>query len=250
MCQARPIYRTTVPPVGGCFVAGTLVHTKDGLVPIEQVKVGDWVLSQPEMKGEVGYKRVARTFSFEDLEVVSVDVWRPDTQERAGFVVTSNHPFWVKDLGWTRADYLEAGQFLELADGRTCQVFNSSTVYRTDVEGVGWLDGYTSGIRGSGDGRTIDMRGGAVVFNYEHVAHTEIDPADRENYLRTRVYNFEVEDNHTYYVGEWGVWVHNANCQVKESLQDIARVAAGRDRTLSSHETISGGSVGYSDTCH
>jgi hypothetical protein len=25
----------------GCFVAGTLVHIQDGLVPIEQIKVGD-----------------------------------------------------------------------------------------------------------------------------------------------------------------------------------------------------------------
>ena len=26
MCQAHPIYRTTAPSMGGCFVAGTLVH--------------------------------------------------------------------------------------------------------------------------------------------------------------------------------------------------------------------------------
>ena len=29
-----------------------------------------------------------------------------------------------------------------------------------------------------------------------------------------KVYNFEVEDFHTYYVGENGVWVHNANCKL------------------------------------
>jgi hypothetical protein len=71
----------------------------------------------------------------------------PDTDERAGLVVTGKHPFWVKDVGWARADYLEPGQLLELADGRTCQIFNSSTVYRTDVEGVGWDE------IGSGAGR-------------------------------------------------------------------------------------------------
>ena len=30
------------------FVAGTLVHTDKGLVPIQEIKVGDGVLSRPE----------------------------------------------------------------------------------------------------------------------------------------------------------------------------------------------------------
>jgi hypothetical protein len=30
------------------FVAGTLVHTDKGLVPIEQLKIGDLVLSRPD----------------------------------------------------------------------------------------------------------------------------------------------------------------------------------------------------------
>lgn len=51
----------------GCFVAGTLVHTKEGLGPIEQIKVGDYVLSKPEEGGgETAYKRVVNTFEFED----------------------------------------------------------------------------------------------------------------------------------------------------------------------------------------
>ena len=57
---------TRLQPVtadAACFVAGTLVHTKEGLVPIEQIRVGDWVLSQPEQKGERAYKRVVKTFS-------------------------------------------------------------------------------------------------------------------------------------------------------------------------------------------
>ena len=33
----------------------------------------------------------------------------------------------------------------------------------------------------------------------------------------TKVYNFQVEDFHTYFVGECGVWVHNANCKVHEN---------------------------------
>ena len=46
------------------FVAGTLVHTDKGLVPIQELKVGDKVLSRDEHNpdGELAYKRVLNTF--------------------------------------------------------------------------------------------------------------------------------------------------------------------------------------------
>jgi len=48
---------------GDCFVAGTLVHTDKGLVPIEQLKVGDKVLSKHESgQGKQAYKAISRAF--------------------------------------------------------------------------------------------------------------------------------------------------------------------------------------------
>ena len=47
------------------FVAGTLVHTDKGLIPIQDIKVGDMVLSRPEWGGNnasTEYKRVSRAF--------------------------------------------------------------------------------------------------------------------------------------------------------------------------------------------
>jgi hypothetical protein len=35
---------------------------------------------------------------------------------------------------------------------------------------------------------------------------------DEKWLYRCKVYNFEVEDFHTYYVGNFGAWVHNTNC--------------------------------------
>lgn len=55
---------------GSGFIVGTLVHTDKGLVPIEQIKVGDMVLSQLEQTGEKTYKRVVNTFAFEGKEVL------------------------------------------------------------------------------------------------------------------------------------------------------------------------------------
>ena len=90
--------RRTVTKAGGCFAAGTLVHTKDGLKPIEQIQVGDWVLSKPESgEGEQAYKRVVNTFSFEDRVVrrVTYSVMRNGSWEHERLIATDNHPFWV-----------------------------------------------------------------------------------------------------------------------------------------------------------
>lgn len=56
----------------GCFVAGTPVHTREGLRPIEEIPVGDFVLSQPQFTGEVGYRRVADTFIVGERPVFEV----------------------------------------------------------------------------------------------------------------------------------------------------------------------------------
>ena len=96
-----------------CFVAGTLVHTKEGLRPIEQIEVGDYVLSKPESgEGEVAYKRVVRTVKRENCETWFVSWFDENLHEEAAamritqqqyldahgnsFVITTpDHPFWV-----------------------------------------------------------------------------------------------------------------------------------------------------------
>ena len=55
----------------GCFMKGTLVETEEGWTPIDELKVGDWVMSRPENGiGEAVPKRVVNTFRYEDKEVV------------------------------------------------------------------------------------------------------------------------------------------------------------------------------------
>ncbi|MDR3221056.1 MAG: HINT domain-containing protein [Candidatus Accumulibacter sp.] len=46
-----------------------------------------------------------------------------------------------------------------------------------------------------------------------------------EPYL-TPVHNFEVDGFHTYYVGDSGVWVHNANCDTKAQAIEQAMIDA------------------------
>ena len=235
----------------GCFMAGTLVHTQEGLVPIEEIKVGDWVLSQSEEKGEQAYKRVVRTMEFENQPVYSLSYTKVaktivDGKEVLGVVdqdadntliVTGNHPFWVAGhkedyfhpeevlpLGWVRADLLIGGFYLELANGELVRVINIDRLWRTKTEGLAWRElspespqGFHLDLRNSMSFYRRRLReplvdtdfigwtkdGANFRFRYE----TD-EQADIWSY-KTTVYNFDVEDFHTYYVGEFGVWAHS-----------------------------------------
>ncbi len=234
-----------------CFVAGTLVHTKKGLRPIEQIKVGDYVLSKPESgEGEACYKRVVKTFESDDQEVYYVSY---HGEAGSGFlIVTGNHPFWVinsNDYGvdpeehpghefdpintWVRADHLsgEYGESLQLHDGRKVIVYLVRPILRMEISNMGWIVG--SREMDPGYGHVVNFRGdrpeycrgqiadapGLAPIPLEGYSHRDdeygIENYDWDDPLKRKVYNIEVEDNHTYFVGELGVWVHNT-CKIDD----------------------------------
>ena len=191
------------------FVAGTLVHTQNGLVPIEQIKVGDWVLSKPESgEGETRYKRVVNTFTYEEKEVYSVDFAIDD--KLYSVIATGNHPFWIRGLGWTAAREIHYPYELLLSDGRYCQVFNVSPLIRTATSNVGWIQG-GFGVDDPDQelGRLIDLRGQKILIDYaldKQIVNKGFYP-EIVNYFKVNIYHFEVEDDHTYFVGKCGSWV-------------------------------------------
>ena len=135
-----------------CFVAGTLVTTEDGFKPIEEIEVGDKVLSEDETTGEIAIKEVYATSVSETDEFYHIHV---NGEE---IVATGTHPFYVYKFGWTTARALRAGDVLVLSNG--------------ELVTVEWID------------------------------HEILEEP-------IYVYNFEVEDFHTYFVGESGILVHN-----------------------------------------
>ena len=230
--------RRTVTKAGGCFAAGTLVHTKDGLKPIEQIQVGDWVLSKPESgEGEQAYKRVVNTFSFEDKVVrrVRYSVMRNGNWEHERLIATNNHPFWVSGaeedsitpfggdvkVGWTSADELFPGAHLELATGESAKMNSGrfERLWKTKQADIAWEshgDSYTGWLLNTRTGvePSVNLEGIAHPDFYDDdtfIDRFELGGADKWLH-RCKVYNFEVEDFHTYYVGNLGAWVHNANC--------------------------------------
>ncbi|WP_201606566.1 Hint domain-containing protein [Psychrobacter immobilis] len=118
------------------FVAGTLVHTDKGLVPIQDIKVGDLILSKPVLSksedgsGDIDYKPVLSTFKSPNKKSIFKVEYFNETADARGekgsnyIFCTSNHPFWVtrqpedKEGEWLSAERLPA-RYLTSAHGDT-----------------------------------------------------------------------------------------------------------------------------------
>ncbi len=205
---------------GACFIAGTLVHTKDGLVAIEKLKVGDLVFSSPENgEGEHAYKRVVNTFVHQDREIIRV-VYKVDEEPNKGYTLTStlDHPFWAEGEGRTAAarlkgDYIGPSK-LRCANGPLLSMQRLDMVHATDRSGIGWIDfagKYENGALWDYNRATLLANGVPYVWDSWDVEGVGRRKGD-EVYAKTTVYNIEVEDYHTYFVGKHGIWVHNADC--------------------------------------
>lgn len=193
----------------GGFVAGTLVHTDKGLVPIEKLRVGDRVLSQPEMKGEQAYKRVVNTFVHEDKEIWFMHYGHGHTKEETIIYGTANHPVWVDGKGWTSIDSLRPGNVILTEDGSVGGVANAQPVWATKEGYIGFRCwSFDTEYYGS----LVDFSDGVVEIEPEGKNELLSDWGTGDgSILKRRVFNIEVEDFHTYYVGQPGIWVHNCN---------------------------------------
>ncbi|MGG1878484.1 polymorphic toxin-type HINT domain-containing protein [Paenibacillus cisolokensis] len=94
-----------------CFAAGTIIETQDGPKAIEDIEVGDYVLAQSDVTGELAYKPVEETFYRVTEETYHIQV------EDTTIVTTAEHPFWVVGQGWVEARELKAGDQLVNDEG-------------------------------------------------------------------------------------------------------------------------------------
>ncbi|MTI96027.1 MAG: hypothetical protein FH749_11190 [Firmicutes bacterium] len=95
-------------PARSCFVAGTLILTKDGHKPIDEIQVGEEVYSYNPETGEKGLKPVVNTFVHDKDVLLNVYIGELKIE------TTEEHPFWVADKGWVLAGDLEVGDQLLL----------------------------------------------------------------------------------------------------------------------------------------
>jgi hypothetical protein len=125
---------------GVCFVAGTPVVTLDGRSAIEELQVGDLVLSRDEQTGRIAYREVVSTFVNPAQSVLAIGILDEKGAETS-IGVTPTHPFWVVGAGWVIASQLVVGDNLLTATGGWAWVIEQprdagvSTVYNIEVEG-------------------------------------------------------------------------------------------------------------------
>lgn len=89
-----------------CFVAGTLVLTANGLMAIENIRVGDKVIATDPETFETSEKKVTEAFARKVNYLIHLVVGGEE------IITTPNHPFYVKDRGFVNAGELLIGDCL------------------------------------------------------------------------------------------------------------------------------------------
>lgn len=234
----------------GCFIRGTQVHTdspvNNGLKPIEELQVGDRVLCKPELgAGEATYKRVTKTFKFEQKEIWYVGTeplqhWiehedgRIEISEISGsgsslnLGVTANHPFWLvgqtnwhgsieeyiplSQPHWVRVDQIPPFGVVTDYKGRLHVVKIARPFYKMDGSSLAWLQGGSTDKdwRAEPYGDVFDLYKRKRFYSSFEIVSSEVPNGyldEYESYLDT-VYNIELDDYSTYFIGLTGVWVH------------------------------------------
>jgi RHS repeat-associated protein len=113
-----------------CFVAGTLVATKDGLKPIESIVVGDSVLSRDVLTGETDYKPVENLVRRHERQIWVVEFM--GTDGRASFETTDDHPWRSSDGRWLKTLELSPGVLVERRDGEPALVVKVEVTARSE----------------------------------------------------------------------------------------------------------------------
>ncbi|MGX3022318.1 polymorphic toxin-type HINT domain-containing protein, partial [Ursidibacter sp. B-7004-1] len=90
-----------------CFVAGTLVETARGFIPIEQIGFGDLIWSREEFGNHYAYKPVTATKATDNQQLVEVIVENEQGQQET-YLTTTEHPFYVEGIGWLKSTLLSS----------------------------------------------------------------------------------------------------------------------------------------------
>ena len=111
-------------PNSFCFIGGTFVLTSKGYKVIEEIRIGDKVLSTDPETGDTTEKTVLQTFERQTTEFVDVTIGGET------YTTTPEHPFYVEGKDFVNASELEVG------DKVVCYDTETDTTETKEVEEV------------------------------------------------------------------------------------------------------------------
>jgi len=159
------------------FAPNTLVLLGDGSHrAIGQLHIGDAVASRNAVTGIYSTRSITETHAHSHTDRVTVTVGSDRRADKA-ITTTLEHPFWVVGHGFTPARDLHVGDRVAAFAAQNPLLAVSSRFNDTS---------------------------GALLVKALSIEASGVAP--------WTAYNLTVAEDHTYFVGESNVWVHNANC--------------------------------------
>ena len=200
-----------------CFVAGTKVHTLSGLKNIEDIQRDDWVLTRDEHNptSENRYRRVTELFQTSPSRLLTIAYRNDVTGVQESLTCTGEHPFFVSG----REELSR-----ETGSGRPHLDDESALLTQPKVTVTELRRGSFIPADGLAIGDTLVLADGneATITSIE-----EQSAAEGEAFT---TFNFAVDGDHTYFVGESGVWVHNTGNVCDEAFDLFAKRVANGDK--------------------
>jgi hypothetical protein len=225
-----------------CFAAGTTVLTSAGPKAIEDIRVGDLVMSRQEGSGVAALKPVTALIETNDKEAYELVVRLADGTSET-FIVTDNHPFWVlerslpeRGAGWVDSAQLRPGMKVLTHGGLEARVTSLNATGRVQPAynfSVADFHTYFVGRAevlvhnecpckvGTGEYRTV---GG-------HHAHQQAAFKDHASYDPRKGFSISQE-----YMRENGINHQLMTNKQRELFKELA--ASGRPNSLQEHSRI------------
>lgn len=178
----------------GCFRGDTLIATETGMRPIETIQVGDLVWSWDQTSGKKTLQKVSRTYRkpASGLRIIRVG--------SESIFTTDAHPYWVEGKGWVKARFLGAGDILRTANGTRLAVVSNDRAGRKN-----FYAGYGAAQNLNKATVSNDRRGSVRFATF----NPDAEPLRKSKDTKALVYNLEIENTHTFFVGKQKVLVHN-----------------------------------------
>ncbi len=179
-----------------------MVHTKNGIVPIEKNQIGDMVLSAYRANDPLEYKPVLNVAVHRNSEVWLLEYssrWLPFSN----LVLTGNQEFssfrnWLT-LDQVAGEYIDGIYIKQNSSWHT--VHRARRILKTNKASIGWTHADSCRY-----GTTVDLRDTRIMVSKTYEEDRVDNSAYEINeYLSHQVYNIDLGESRYFFVGEPGL---------------------------------------------